>query len=83
MAVFNTNARNRQVIIKVNKNKYKVIWRESDTEMNNNANIHCFGANFRPISFTSEECNVSPFFPEYAYQMNVPICTGVTALTLD
>ena len=24
-----------------------------------------------------------PFFPEYAYQMNVPICTGVTDLTLD
>ena len=59
MAVFNTNARNRQVIIKVNKNKYKVIWRESDTEMNNNADIHCFGANFRPISFTSEECTVT------------------------
>ena len=26
---------------------------------------------------------MSPFLPEYAEQMNVPICTGVTALTLD
>ena len=24
-----------------------------------------------------------PFLPEYAKQMNVPICTGVTDLTLD
>ena len=26
---------------------------------------------------------MSPLLPEYAEQMNVPICTGVTALTLD
>ena len=26
---------------------------------------------------------MSPFLPEYAEHMNVPICTGVTALTLD
>ena len=75
MAVFNTNARNRQVIIKVNKNKYKVIWRESDTEMNNNADIHCFGS--------KEECTVSPLLPEYTEEVNIQICTGVTALSLD
>ena len=26
---------------------------------------------------------MSPFLPEYVEQMNVPICTGVTDLTLD
>ena len=51
--------------------------------MDNHADTHCFGANFRPISFTSEECNVSPFIPEYIEQENIPICTGVTVLILD
>ena len=35
------------------------------------------------ISFTSEDCTVYPLLPEYLEQMNVPICTGVTDLTLD
>ena len=53
------------------------------TETENHANTHCFGANFRPISFTLEECTVSTLLPEYVEQINVPICTGVTDLTLD
>ena len=57
--------------------------RASATEMDNNADTHCFGANFRPISFTLEDSTVSPFIPEYAEQINVHICTGVTDLTLD
>ena len=51
--------------------------------MENHADTHCFGANFRPISFILEECTVTPFLPEYAEQMDVPICKGVTYLTLD
>ena len=51
--------------------------------MENHADTHCFGANFRPISFTLEECTVSPLIPEYAEHMNVHILTSVTSLTLD
>ena len=51
--------------------------------MENHADTRCFGANFRPISFTLEECTVSLFLPEYVEQINVPFCKGVTALTLD
>ena len=50
--------------------------------MDNHDNIHCFGANFQPISFTFEEYNVSPFLPEYIEQVNIPIFTDVTWLTL-
>ena len=82
-AVFNKNIGDRRIINKVHKNKDKFIWREPDTEMDNHSDTHYFGANFRPISFTSEECTVSPFLPEYVKQMNVPICTCVTSLTLD
>ena len=82
-AVFNINTGDHRIINKVHKNQDKVIWRASETEMENHADTHCFGANFRPLSFTSEECTVSPFLTEYAEPMNVPICTGVTYLTLD
>ena len=51
--------------------------------MDNHADNHCFGVKFRPISFTLEDFTVSPFLPKYAEQINVPICTGVTALTID
>ena len=81
--VFNTNTGDRRIINKLHKNQDKVIWRESATEMENHADTHRFGSNFRPLSLTSEEFTVSPLYPEYAEQMNVPICTGVTALTLD
>ena len=51
--------------------------------MDNQADTHYFGAKFRPISFTLEECTVSQFLPEYSEQINVPIWTSVTAFTLD
>ena len=57
----NINTSDCRVINKVHKNQEKVIWRESTTEMDNHADTHCFGANFLPISFTLEDCNVSPF----------------------
>ena len=61
MAVFNINTGDSQIINKVHKNKDKVIWRASATEMDNHAGTHCFGENFRLISFTSEEFNLPPF----------------------
>ena len=45
-AIFNINTGNRRIINKVHKNQDKVIWRESVTEMDNNADTHCFVAKF-------------------------------------
>ena len=53
-AVFNINTGERRIINKLHKDQYKVIWRASATEMDNHADTHCFGANFRPISFILE-----------------------------
>ena len=51
--------------------------------MDNHDDSHCFGVNFRPISFTLEEYTVSPFIPEYTEQVKVPFFTGVNVLKLD
>ena len=83
IVVFNINKSDQQINNQVNKNQDKVIWMTSDTEVVNHADTHYFGANFWTISFTSEECNVSLFLLEYTEQLNIPICTGFTALTLD
>ena len=82
-AVFNINTGDRRIINKVHQKHDKFIWRALATEMGNHSDTHCFGANFRPISFTSEEFTVTPFLTEYAEQINVPICIGVADLTLD
>ena len=49
------------------------------SEIDNHADTHVFGKNFRPIYFTSEVCSVTPFLDEYKEQENVRICTGATA----
>ena len=49
------------------------------SEIDNHADTHVFGKNFRPIYFTSEVCSVTPFLDEYKEQENVHICTGATA----
>ena len=51
--------------------------------MDNHGDNKCFGTNFFPISFTSEECTVYPFLPEYSEQVHIIFFTGVTALALD
>ena len=53
------------------------------TEIDSHADTHCFGRNFRPIHWTGQECSVAPFLAEYSEQMNIQICTGATAHTLD
>ena len=83
ITVLNTNTSNRWIIIKLHKNQDRVMWRASATEMENHANTHCFGSNFRSISLTLEECTTSPFLPEYTEQVNRPIRTSVTSLELD
>ena len=73
----------RRYVGKVNKKMEEPYWDACPTEMDNHADTHCFGRNFRPLSFTSEECTVAPFLAEYSEQLNIPICTGATACTLD
>ena len=52
------------------------------SEIDNHADIICFGKNFRPIYFTSQVCSVSPFLDSYESRNDVPICTGITAVDL-
>lgn len=47
--------------------------------MDNHADTTCFGANFTPIYFTGQTCNVSPFSSEYHALENVQVCTAATA----
>ena len=35
------------------------------------------------LSFTSEECMVTPFLQDYSEQVNIPICTGVTSYIME
>ena len=55
----------------------------ADTEIDNHADTHCFGKNFKPLHFTSEVCTVSPFLDEYSEQPDIPICSAATALDLQ
>ena len=53
-SVFNINTGNHWIINKIHKNQDEVIWRTSATEMDNQDDTHCFGANFRLILFNFE-----------------------------
>ena len=50
--------------------------------MDNHADMYYLGKNYRPISFMSEECSVTPFLSEYSKVINVLICIAATAYTL-
>lgn len=52
------------------------------TEIDNHADTTCIGRNCRIESYTSYECTVSPFLEEYQEQLNVRICTTLTAATI-
>ena len=67
----------------VNRRQHEpIFWDACPTEMDNHADTHCFGRNFRPIYWTGQECTVAPFLAEYSEQCNIRICTGATAYTL-
>ena len=53
------------------------------TEIDSHADTHCFGRNFRPLSWTGHECSVAPFLAEYSEVMNIQICSGATAFTTE
>ena len=64
-------------------------WLESDnifkdtlnTNIDNHADTHCFGKNFRPLSWFNLTFSVSPLLSEYTATDNVEICTAATAWT--
>ena len=53
------------------------------TEIDSHADTHCFGKNFQPMHLTGQEFSVLPFLVEYYEQINIQICTGATAHTLE
>ena len=52
-----------------------------NTEIDNHADTHCFGNNFRPLSWSNLMCSVFPPFSKYTTTYNVEICTAATAWT--
>lgn len=48
-------------------------------ELDTHADTSCLGANFVPIMYTSQVCDVYPYSDSYQPKENVPVVTGVTA----
>jgi hypothetical protein len=42
-------------------------------------NTCCFGANFTPLYFTGQVCDVSPFTDTYDALQNIEVCAATTA----
>ena len=53
------------------------------SDMDNHADTHVFGINFRVYFTTSKRCTITTFLPEYYKQLDVPIVTGETAVDLE
>ena len=49
------------------------------TEMDNHADMHCFGKNFIVLEYTRQKCSVSPFLAEYDETTDIDIVTGATS----
>ena len=81
-------ANNRRVVSKsrheddftVKKSEY--VLDTTPAEMENHADTHVFGRNYRVYFTTSKRCTVLPFFPEYSEQLDVPIVIGTAAVDL-
>ena len=52
-----------------------------NTNIDNHADTHFFGNNFRPLSWSYLMCSVFPFLSKYTTTDNVEICTAETAWT--
>ena len=52
-----------------------------NTKIDNHVDTHCFGKNFRPLSWSDLMCSVPPLISEYTTTYNVEICTAATAWT--
>jgi hypothetical protein len=52
-------------------------------ESDNHADTHCIGWNCRIEYCTNQSCSVASFLGEYDALDDVPICSSLTAVTLD
>ena len=50
--------------------------------MDNHADMHVVGRNFKVYFMKSKRCTVSPFLTEYSGQLGVPIVTGANTVDL-
>jgi hypothetical protein len=48
-------------------------------QIDNHTDTCCFGANFTPLYFTGQVCDVSPFTDTYDALQNIEVCTATTA----
>ena len=53
------------------------------SEVDNHADTHVFGRNFRVYFTASKRCTVSPLLSEYSNQLDVPIVAVATEVDLD
>ena len=53
-----------------------------NTDIDNHADTHYFGNNFRPLSWYDLMCSVSPFLFKYTTTANVELCMAATAWTI-
>ena len=70
------------------KVRHEIDHQPSDTlplpfESDNHADTHCAGSNCRIEYYTNQSCSVAPFLGEYDALEDVPICSALTAATLD
>ena len=66
-----------------NVKKSEYIFDAAPSEMDNHADTHVFGRNFRVYFTMSKWCTVLTFLPEYSKQLDVPIVTGATAVDVE
>ena len=52
------------------------------SEIDNHADTHLFGGNFRVYFTASKRCTVSPLLPKYFKQLDVPIVIGANLVDL-
>ena len=50
--------------------------------MDNHADTHVVGRNFKVYFMKSKRCTVSPFLTKYSGQLGVPIVTGANVVDL-
>ena len=53
------------------------------TDMDTHADMCVVGRNFRPISFTGEQCTVSPYTESYKPIQDIKVCFACTAVDYD
>jgi hypothetical protein len=85
--VFPVRSSDRQNVSRINVPSSQAIpnlttpGHRSMTEIDNHAHMTVAGANFYPIAFTCEVCDVSPFSDEYLATKDIPIASCATVVT--